>query len=213
MRPSATRPSVLPCSSMPRIALVGSLPARAASIHIGICLASASMSSSADSATVTELPGELATTMPRSVAAATSTFSTPTPGVTMPRKCGGQIERGPPDVVAPGHQHVGVGQLAGQVGAVLGLGHAHLALRHQPRHLPLERARPVVASAIENDDRTSHLAMYLPGVLAVLAPPTSDLRRRTHASRSIERRRRLCRCRRWRPDWRDAARVARRAQV
>ena len=72
---------------MPRMPLVGSLPARAAAIQMGICLANANMSSSADSATVTELPGELATTMPSSVAASTSTFSTPTPGVTIPRRC------------------------------------------------------------------------------------------------------------------------------
>ena len=70
---------------MPRMLSVGSVPLRAFWIQLGNCLATASISSSVASDIVLELPGELATAMPSSVAAATSTFSMPTPGVTTPR--------------------------------------------------------------------------------------------------------------------------------
>ncbi len=80
MRPRPMTPSVLPRSSAPVSRFLSQTPRFIAASAAGTARASASISASACSATLTLLaPGEFMTTMPRAVAAATSTLSTPVP--------------------------------------------------------------------------------------------------------------------------------------
>src|SRR6516165_240501 len=78
--PQPIMPSVLPKISTPRNLFFSHLPARVELSASGICRANASISEIACSAVVIELPnGVFMTMMPRAVAAAISTLSTPIP--------------------------------------------------------------------------------------------------------------------------------------
>src|SRR5215472_17329660 len=78
--PQPMMPSVLPKISTPRNLFFSHLPARVELSASGICRAKASISEIACSAVVIELPnGVFITMMPRAVAAAISTLSTPMP--------------------------------------------------------------------------------------------------------------------------------------
>ena len=80
MRPKPRMPSVLPSTSVPPNFERSHLPAVSEACACGMLRASASISATVCSAAATVLAsGALATTMPRLVAAATSTLSTPTP--------------------------------------------------------------------------------------------------------------------------------------
>ena len=89
MRPSPATPSVFPRTSVPRNRFFSHFPAFIAVSAAGIIRASASMSAHACSATLMLLaPGALTTRMPRPLAAATSTLSTPVPARAMMRSPG-----------------------------------------------------------------------------------------------------------------------------
>ena len=80
MRPKPRMPSVLSMSSMPLKFLRSQRPSASAPAACGMWRASASSSASVCSAAVTTFErGALTTMIPRLVAAATSTLSTPTP--------------------------------------------------------------------------------------------------------------------------------------
>ncbi len=80
MRPKPRMPSVLPLSSVPLKFLRSQRPALSEACACGTLRATASSSAIVCSAAVTTFErGALTTMMPRFVAAATSTLSTPTP--------------------------------------------------------------------------------------------------------------------------------------
>ena len=72
-----------------------------------------------------------------------------------------QLERGTSNVIAPRYQNVSIGQFAGKVGTVSGFGQPQLTLRQQARHVLFERARRVVARAIQDDDWLGHEFPFL----------------------------------------------------
>ena len=89
MRPRPASPSVLSRTSSPRNFFFSHLPCFIAASAAGRCRASASTSPIASSATLTLLaPGAFMTTMPRALAAATSTLSTPVPARAIARRRG-----------------------------------------------------------------------------------------------------------------------------
>ena len=88
MRPKPRIPSVLSISSMPLYFLRSQRPAASAPCACGMWRESASSSAIVCSAAVTTFErGALTTRMPRLVAAATSTLSTPTPARATARSC------------------------------------------------------------------------------------------------------------------------------
>src|SRR5207245_11277031 len=74
---------------------------------------------------------------------------------------GRQFERGASDVVSPRNQRVGVRKLTREIGSILRLGEADLALGDEARHLLFEPTRCVVARTVQDDDRTGHGANLL----------------------------------------------------
>ena len=89
MRPSPTMPSVLPRSSLPRKRRFSQRPSFIARSAAGTERASASINAQACSATLMLFaPGALTTRMPRALAAATSTLSTPAPARAITFSCG-----------------------------------------------------------------------------------------------------------------------------
>ena len=118
MRPSPTMPSVLPRSSLPTKRRFSQRPSFIARSAAGTERASASISAQACSATLMLLaPGALTTRMPRALAAATSTLSTPVPAraIDLQLRCGRE-QRGIDLRRASHEQRVGVRQIDSQLG-------------------------------------------------------------------------------------------------
>ncbi len=89
MRPRPARPRVFSRTSSPRNFFFSHLPCFMAASAAGTWRASASMSATASSATLMLLaPGAFITTIPRALAAGTSTLSTPVPARAMTRSFG-----------------------------------------------------------------------------------------------------------------------------
>ena len=89
IRPSPTTPRVLPASSVPTNALRSQRPARVDATASGMRRTSASSNANVNSvAAIVFAPGVLRTTIPASVAAATSIASTPTPARATTARCG-----------------------------------------------------------------------------------------------------------------------------
>ena len=101
MRPRPTRPSVLPRSSMPVSFFLSHTPRFIVASAAGTDRASDSISASACSATLTLLaPGAFMTTIPRALAAGTSTLSTPVPARAITRRFGAAAMSASSTVVA-----------------------------------------------------------------------------------------------------------------
>ena len=101
MRPRPMTPRVLPRSSAPVSRFLSHTPFFIAASAAGTARASASMSAIACSATLTLFaPGEFITTMPRAVAADTSTLSTPVPARAITRRRGASAITCPSTLVA-----------------------------------------------------------------------------------------------------------------
>ena len=118
MRPRPATPSVLPRSSVPRNFFFSHLPSFIARSAAGTDRASASISAQACSATLMLLaPGALTTRMPRALAAATSTLSTPVPARATMRRRGAASSSARVDLRrAADEQRVGVGEVGGEGG-------------------------------------------------------------------------------------------------